>query len=73
MCMLLKLQYAKLDVSRLFCSKVIEGKPLGGGSRAPLVKEGLSTAQALSTSKTKVSSPDSLLFLTSWKILNKSR
>ena len=30
MCMLLKLQYAKLDVSRLFRSKVIEEKPLGG-------------------------------------------
>ena len=39
MCILLKLHYAKFDVSRLFCSKVIEEKPLGG----PLVKEGLST------------------------------
>ena len=30
MCILLKLHCAKLDVSRLFCSKVIEEKPLGG-------------------------------------------
>ena len=29
MCILLKLHYAKFDVSRLFCSKVIEEKPLG--------------------------------------------
>ena len=29
MCMLLKLHYAKFDVSRLFCSKVMEEKPLG--------------------------------------------
>ena len=29
MCILLKLHYAKFDVSRLFCSKVIKGKPLG--------------------------------------------
>ena len=28
--MLLKLHYAKFDVSRLFRSKVIEEKPLGG-------------------------------------------
>ena len=33
MCILLKLHYAKFDVSRLFWSKVIEEKPL--------VKEGL--------------------------------
>ena len=30
MCILLKLHYAKFDVSRLFCSKAIEEKPLGG-------------------------------------------
>ena len=30
MCILLKLDYAKFDVSRLFCSKVIEEKPLRG-------------------------------------------
>ena len=30
MCILLKLHYAKFDVSRLFCLKVIEEKPLGG-------------------------------------------
>ena len=30
MCILVKLHYAKFDVSRLFCSKVIEEKPLGG-------------------------------------------
>ena len=30
MCILLKLHYAKFDVSRLFCSKVIEEKSLGG-------------------------------------------
>ena len=29
MCILLKLHYAKFDVSSLFCSKVIEEKPLG--------------------------------------------
>ena len=42
--MLLKLHYAKFDVSRLFRSKVIEEKPLGGGRldpHPPLVKEGL--------------------------------
>ena len=43
MCILLKLHYAKFDVSRLFCSNVIEGKPLGGRlDPLPLVKEGLS-------------------------------
>ena len=45
MCILLKLHYAKSDVSRLFCLKVIEDKPLGFGSTpsppSPLVKEGL--------------------------------
>ena len=30
MCILLKLHYAKFDVSRLFCSKVIEEKPWRG-------------------------------------------
>ena len=29
MCIVLKLHYAKFDVSRLFCSKVIKGKTLG--------------------------------------------
>ena len=41
MCMLLKLHNAKFDVSRLFCSKGIEEKPLGGRLDPPLVKEGL--------------------------------
>ena len=41
MCILLKLHYAKVDVSRFFCSNVIDEKPLGGGSDPPLVKEGL--------------------------------
>ena len=41
MCILLKLQYSKFDVSRLFCSNVIEEKPLGAGWVDPLVKEGL--------------------------------
>ena len=42
-CILLKLHYAKFDVSRFFCSKVIKEKPLGGSARPPppLVKEGL--------------------------------
>ena len=45
MCILLKLRYATFNVSRLFCSKVIEEKPLGVGSTpSPLgkwrVKEG---------------------------------
>ena len=35
MCILLKLDYAKFDVSSLFFSKVIEEKPLGGSSRSP--------------------------------------
>ena len=30
MCIVLKLYYAKFDVSGLFCSKVIKEKPLGG-------------------------------------------
>ena len=29
MCILLKLHYAKFDVSRVYCSKVIEEKPMG--------------------------------------------
>ena len=45
MCILLKSHYAKFDVSRLFCSNVIEEKTFGGSARAPppplLVKEGL--------------------------------
>ena len=40
MCILLKLHYVKFDVSRMFCSKVMEEKPLGG-QLDPLVKEGL--------------------------------
>ena len=39
-----QLHYAKFDVSRLFCSKVIEEEPLGGRfdpPPPPLVKEGL--------------------------------
>ena len=50
MCTLLKLHYAKFDVSRLFCSKVIEEKPLGGRLEPPPpppVKEGLMGIQAL--------------------------
>ena len=31
MCMLLKLKYAKFGVFKLFCSKVIEEKPMGFG------------------------------------------
>ena len=41
MCILLKLHYAKFDVSRLFCSKGMEEKPLGGIGSTSLVKEGL--------------------------------
>ena len=41
MYILLKLHYAKFGVSRLFCSKVIEEKPLGGWLDPSLVKEGL--------------------------------
>ena len=37
MCILLKLHHAKFDVSRLFCSKVIEGNLWGVGS-TPLGK-----------------------------------
>ena len=33
MCILLKLHYAKFDVSRLVCSKVIKEKPLEGSAR----------------------------------------
>ena len=35
MCILLKLHYAKFDVSSVFCSKVIEEKPLGGSAPPP--------------------------------------
>ena len=46
MCILLKLYYAKFDVSGLFCSKVIEEKPLGGRvDPPPLVKEGLKATE----------------------------
>ena len=40
MCILLKLHYAKFDISRLFCSKVIKEKPLGrvGSTPSPLGK-----------------------------------
>ena len=42
MYILLKLYYAKFDVSRLFWSKIIEEKSLGGRlNPPPLVKEGL--------------------------------
>ena len=41
MCILLKLHYAKFDVSCLFCSKVTEEKPLGSWLDPPPVKEGL--------------------------------
>ena len=45
MCILLEFHYAKFDVSRLFCSKVIEEKSLGGRlDPPPLVKEGLTIA-----------------------------
>ena len=45
--MLFKLHYAKCDVSRLLCSKVIEEQPFGGRSTPPpppflLVKQELS-------------------------------
>ena len=40
MYILLKLHYAKFDVSGLFCSKVIE-KNLWGVGSTPLVKKGL--------------------------------
>ena len=43
--MLLKLHYAKFDVSRLFHSKVTEEKPLGDRLEPPLVKEGLKGPQ----------------------------
>ena len=39
MCILLKLHYAKFDVSRLFRSKVSEEKRLGVRFDPPLVKE----------------------------------
>ena len=43
MCILLKLHYAKFDVSILFSSKVIGEKPLGGVGSTPnaLAKERL--------------------------------
>ena len=41
MCILLTLLYAKFDVSRIFCSKVIEEKYLGGLLDPLMVKEGL--------------------------------
>ena len=45
MCILLKLHYAKFEVSGLFSSNGIEEKPLGGRidlPPPPFVKEGLS-------------------------------
>ena len=42
MCILLKLHYARFNVSSVFCSKVIEEKSLGGRlDPPPLLKEGL--------------------------------
>ena len=43
MCISLKLEYANFGVSKLFCSKVIEQKPLGCrlDPPSPLVKQGL--------------------------------
>ena len=42
MFILLKLHYAKFDLSSLFCSKVIKEKLLGGGvDPPPLIKDGL--------------------------------
>ena len=38
MFILLKLHYVKFDVSRLFCSKVIEEKPFWGSARPSLGK-----------------------------------
>ena len=40
MCIFLKLHYAKFDVSRLFCSKFIEEKPLGGRLDLPTLGKG---------------------------------
>ena len=40
MCILLKLHYAKFNVSNLFCSKVIEEKPLRGPSLPPPLGKG---------------------------------
>ena len=40
MCILLKLHYGKFDVSRLFCLKVIEVKPLGGRLDPPPLGKG---------------------------------
>ena len=42
MCILLKLHYAKFNVSRLFCLKLWKKNLCGVGSTPPLVKEGLS-------------------------------
>ena len=41
MYILLKFDYAKVGVSNLFFSQVIEEKPLGGELARPLLKEGL--------------------------------
>ena len=54
MCILSKLDCAKLGVSNLFLSKVIEEKPffffLGGGvGSIPLVKEGLSISDSFNS------------------------
>ena len=49
MCILLKLHYAKFDVSSLFSTKVIKEKPLVGRldpPPPPLVKEGVNGHQA---------------------------
>ena len=50
MCILLKLHYAKFDVSRLFCSKVMEEKPLGGRSARPPPPLGKGKAKFLTIS-----------------------
>ena len=51
MCVLLKLHDAKFDVPRLFCSKVIKEKSLGGRlDQPPSVQEGLSKNFAISGS-----------------------
>ena len=47
---IITLHYAKFDVSRLFCSKVIEEKPLGL-ARPSLVKEALIPADVTDVHK----------------------
>ena len=52
MCILLKLHYAKFDVSRLFCSKVIEEKPCGGGGVGSIPSN--STKETISNQNSKI-------------------